>query len=313
MHISVLFHEVIEALNPQPGKRFIDGTFGAGGHTKGLLEEGAQVLAFDRDHSTLDIRRKKFVNYADTQLKYVHANYSEMGDLAPPLGYDQVDGILLDIGVSSMQFDQAERGFSFAADGPLDMRMNRDDPTTAADLINGLPEENLAEIFFKYGEERNSRKIAKAIGKARERDPFTRTAQLAAVVETTVPKPSAKQRRKRTHKQIHPATRVFQALRIAVNRELEELERGLDAAISLLKSGGRLAVISFHSLEDRIVKQTFRKLSDPYYNQPEHVMHIDTSHIVLKRITRKPLVATPAEIESNPRSRSAKLRVAEKL
>lgn len=307
MHIPVLFNEVIEALNPQPGHLFIDGTFGAGGHSQGLLDQGAMVLAFDQDNSNLAFVREKIVNYSQTQLQYVHANFADMGTIAPEKGFDAVDGVLLDLGVSSMQFDNGARGFSFRETAPLDMRMDQSRGETAADLVNTLSAEALADLFWQLGEERNSRRIAKKIVAER---PLETTSELAALVESVTPRPKRGRGGRRT---VHPATKVFQALRIAVNRELDVLERGLTAAITLLKPGGRIAVISFHSLEDRIVKQKFRRLSDPYYDRPAHELIVKTDHIVLKRVTRKPIVPTAAEIENNPRSRSAKLRVAEKI
>ncbi len=301
-HVPVLLDEVVEALNPQPEHLYIDGTLGGGGHTEALLERGARVLAFDWDLSTIEFVREKLHNYG-TRVQYVHENYAEMSKHAPAFGFEPVDGIVLDLGLSSRQLENPQRGFSFQHDGPLDMRFDTRNPHTAADLVNTLTAEALADLFWRYGEEKQSRPIARAIVASR---PLRTTRELAAVIAGAVGRRGQK-------RGLHPATRVFQALRIAVNRELEAVEKGLAAAIELLKPGGRLAVISFHSLEDRLVKETFRTLSDPYYNVPREILHVDTSRRVLERITRKPITPSAAEIARNPRSRSAKLRVAEKL
>ncbi|MDJ0757655.1 MAG: 16S rRNA (cytosine(1402)-N(4))-methyltransferase RsmH [Ardenticatenaceae bacterium] len=304
-HISVLYDEVMEALNPQPDHLYIDGTLGAGGHTKGILERGGRVLAFDWDLSTIEITRKTLHNYS-TQVQYHHANYAEMAKWAPYYGFGQVDGVLLDLGLSSRQLDDPQRGFSFRADGPLDMRFDQSGHNgrmTAAEIVNTFSAHALADIFFKYGEIRQSRKLAREITNQR---PLNTTKELLDLINNTI----GRGKRQR-HSQI--AAQAFQALRIAVNKELEAVERGLQAGIDLLRPGGRIAVISFHSLEDRLVKQTFRKLSDPYYNQPKEKLFVNTSHIVLQRITRKPITPSAAEIKHNPRSRSAKLRVAEKV
>ncbi len=299
-HISVLYQEVLDALQVKENGRYIDGTLGAGGHTEGILQRGGRVLAFDWDPEAIAFAREKLASYGD-QIQFANASYAEMGTIAPRFGFEEVDGILMDLGLSSRQLDNPERGFSFRYEAPLDMRFNPTRGRTAADLLNDLPETALADIFWKYGDERQSRKIARAIVSQR---PMQTTTQLAALVEGQV-----HQRRGR----IHPATKIFQALRIAVNGELEALETGVMAAVELLKSGGRIAVISFHSLEDRFVKNYFRDLSkEPNWSvalPPDQTDWVQELNLV----TRKPIMPTEAEIEENPRSRSARLRVAEKL
>ena len=287
----------------------MDGTFGAGGHSRGIHGRGGSVIALDRDHSTLEFSRVREENWA-TSLQYHHSNFSEMGTLLPELGYPQVDGVLLDLGVSSMQFDQPDRGFSFRASAPLDMRMDQDQSLTAADLVNNATADELEQIFFEYGEEKFGRRIARAIVENR---PLETTIELAELVAKTVPAKRRKGNGRGPRKSIHPATKVFQALRIAVNSELDSLRKGLEGAIQILRPGGRLVVISFHSLEDRIVKETFRYYSDPWHNVPKHVMEPESWRVKLKRITKKPISPSAEEIEQNPRSRSSKLRVAEKI
>lgn len=300
-HIPVLLQPILDHL--LPAGRVIDGTLGAGGHSRALLEHGAgELLGLDLDPQALAIAQAMLQPFGE-RAHIVHASYAAMRDEANRLGWDTVDAILLDLGVSSMQLDTAERGFSFREDAPLDMRF---DPTggglTAADLINGTPADALADIFYEYGEERHSRKIARALVEQR---PFTTTGQLATAIEGITPR--------QPRDKIHPATRVFQALRIAVNDELGVIERTLPVAIDLLKPGGRLAVISFHSLEDRIVKQTFRLASTDCVCPPHVPVCVCDHKATVGLVTRKPIVADEAEIAANPRSRSAKLRIAEKL
>lgn len=288
-----------------PAARFIDGTLGAGGHTKALLDAGAgEGLGLDADRMALNIANERLQDYhAAGRAHTAHASYLKMGAEMARLGWSGVDGILLDLGLSSMQLDTAERGFAFRYDGPLDMRFNPDgDAPTAAELVNHLDESELARIFYQYGEEPQGRRFAKAIVQAR---PFETTAELAKVIEQATP---------RRHKErIHPATRVFQALRIAVNNELKAVEQVLPLAISLLNPGGRLAVISFHSLEDRIVKQHFKDASLDCVCPPQIPVCVCDHRAKVRLVTRKPQLATEAEIADNPRSRSAKLRVVEKL
>jgi 16S rRNA (cytosine1402-N4)-methyltransferase len=301
-HLSVLYQEALEALQVVPHGRYIDGTLGAGGHTRGILTQGGLVLAFDWDPEAIQYARRQLVEFGD-QVTFVNASFAQMGTEAPAHGFEhgRVHGILLDLGLSSRQLDNPERGFAFRFDAPLDMRFDPRHAQTAADLVNTLPASALADIFWRYGDEKHSRRIARAIVAQR---PLNTTTELANLVAAVTPQ----RRRQKTH----PATRVFQALRIAVNGELEALEKGLDAAISLLKPGGRLAVISFHSLEDRLVKNVMRDLSQEEIwpaNAPEPD---PTWQPVLTRITRKPITPTAEEMAHNPRSRSAKLRVAAK-
>ena len=301
-HIPVLLDEVLTGLNPQPGQRFIDGTVGAGGHTEAILKATApdgQVLAMDADPAALDIARQRLAPYGD-RVRLVHANFSQLATLAHDHHFVPVHGVLLDLGLSSIQLSAGERGFSFQNEGPLDMRYDPGGPTTAADLVNNLPQEELADLLYRFGEERRSRAIARAIVAAR---PLHTTRQLAEVVAQAVGG--------RRGARIHPATRTFQALRIAVNDELGALSRALPAAVSLLAPAGRLAVISFHSLEDRIVKDFFRQESRDCLCPPEQPTCTCGHRATLRIITRKPIRASSREIAANPRARSAKLRVAE--
>lgn len=301
-HIPVLFHEVIEFLQPQENGRFIDGTLGAGGHTAGILNASApsgRVLAFDRDPEAIEFAKKQLGDLAQRVI-FINDSYANMTAASELKNFKNIDGILLDLGLSSRQLDTAERGFSFMREGALDMRFDSTQEDTAADLINNLSESELAEIFWRYGEEKQSRRIAKLI--VNNRPIFTTTA-LATLIET----------HNRQRSRIHPATKVFQALRIAVNDELTAVSNGINSAIDLLKPGGRIAIISFHSLEDRIVKQTFRQLSKTYEDAPELPMGRRPLQPKLKLITRKPILPTAQEIKDNNRSRSAKLRVAEKV
>ncbi len=305
-HIPVLLQPVLENLLPE-GKavaRAIDGTVGAGGHSRALLENGAhELLAFDLDPTALGLAAEALASFGE-RAHLVHASYADMREHLQAVGWsDGVDAILLDLGISSMQIDTADRGFAFRHDAPLDMRF---DPTglrpTAAELINTLDADELADIFYQYGEERESRRIARAIVRAR---PIMTTQTLAEVVAKAMP------RRGSDH--IHPATRVFQALRIAVNDELETVEAALPIAISMLRSGGRLAVISFHSLEDRLVKEAFKRAATNCICPPQAPICVCGHQASVKLITRKPIIADEAESAANPRSRSAKLRVVEKL
>ena len=293
MHAPVLVAEVISHLAPARGGLFVDCTLGAGGHSRALLEAGAsRVLGLDRDRSALALAAQTLDDRLD-RVDLVHADYRTLGDVLDAHGLTGVDGgILADLGVSSMQLDDAERGFSFRSDAPLDMRMDRDSGPTAADLLRTADEAALADIIYEYGEERFSRRIARGIVRARETDPIETTGQLAAIVRRAVPS--------RGWQRIDPATRTFQALRIWVNRELDELDAFIRLAVSRLLAGARLAIIAFHSLEDRIVKHTFRALAQA-----------DEPSIAL--ITRRPIEATEEEVARNPRARSAKLRVAERL
>jgi 16S rRNA (cytosine1402-N4)-methyltransferase len=300
-HIPVLFHEVLTLLQPKANGRYIDGTLGAGGHSAGLLQKSApsgRILAFDKDAEAISFAKKQLKAFGD-RVTFVHASYAEMDVLAPANGFAQVDGVLLDLGLSSRQLADAQRGFSFMKEGPLDMRFDTTQGETAADLLNNLDETALASIFWRYGEERSSRKIAQMIVAQR---PFHTTTQLADQIAKTV----------RRRGRIHPATKTFQALRIAVNRELETVEKGVLAALELLGQNGRLAVISFHSLEDRFVKQTFRQLCKDCTCPPEQPICTCGGEAKFRLITRKVVKASAKEIAQNSRSRSARLRVIEK-
>jgi 16S rRNA (cytosine1402-N4)-methyltransferase len=303
-HIPVLLDAVLAGLAPQPGAALLDGTLGAGGHSAAWLRATApdgRVLGFDRDAAALAVAQQTLAPFG-ARVTLVHASYADMGRIAPERGFAPVDALLLDLGYSSLQIDDPARGFSFRLDGPLDMRFDADQPTSAADLVNRLPERQLADLIYEYGEERHSRRIARAIAAAR---PIETTGALAEIVARSVP-------RSKDNK-IHPATRTFQALRIAVNDELGALERALPQAVDLLRPGGRLAVISFHSLEDRIVKQFMRRESQDCICPPEQPLCTCGHVATLREVTRKPVMADEAEVARNPRARSARLRVAERV
>lgn len=308
-HISVLLNEVLTALSPVDGDVIVDGTFGAGGYSRAILEAAdCTVYGIDRDPRAIAIARKMEAEF-DGRLKVLEGCYSDMVGLLAAEGVTAVDGVALDIGVSSMQIDEAERGFSFMKDGPLDMRMSQQG-RTAADIINESAEEDLADIFYKYGEERKSRPIAKAIVKAREEELITTTKQLADIVAGVLG-----YYRKKGAKTIHPATRVFQALRLVVNDELGELERGLTAAEEVLASGGRLAVVSFHSLEDKIVKEFLIEKSGSAPRGSRHLPDMGAAGPapVFKLFKKGAIKPGKDEESSNARARSARLRGGVKL
>jgi 16S rRNA (cytosine1402-N4)-methyltransferase len=302
-HIPVLLSEVVAALQPRSGGVYLDGTLGGGGHARAILTAAhpdGRLLGIDADPTALAAARANLAAAAIAAERYtlVHGRFGEMATIAAQHGFARFDGIVLDLGVSSHQLDTAERGFSFTTDGPLDMRLDPTRGSTAADLVNKLAEQDLADVIYRYGEERLSRRIARQIVERRRVTPFTRTADLATVV--------ARAAGRGGRDRIHPATRTFQALRIAVNSELEQLETVLPQALDLLAPAGRIAVISFHSLEDRIVKLFFRAESG--YGGSANVRPVR-----LTIITRKPIEAGEAEVAANPRARSAKLRVAERV
>jgi len=302
-HQPVLYQEIIHALQPKRGGRYVDGTLGAGGHARGILEACApdgQLLGLDVDPQAVMIARKNLAPY-EGRIHLVQASYTTLSVQLKDLGWDLVDGIVLDLGASSMQFDTAERGFSFMQDAPLDMRFGPHMHQTAADIVNSYLERELADLIYEFGEERDSRKIARAIVKAR---PLHTTRELAAAIEAVSP---------RRGDRIHPATRTFQALRIAVNDELSSVKSVLPQAVAALRSGGRLAVISFHSLEDRIVKEFFREQSRDLVNPPYEQIYEVERNAILKEVNRKPIMSSEEETKSNPRARSAKLRIAEKI
>lgn len=293
-HMPVLLQPLLRLVAPVGG-HWVDGTFGAGGYARGLLEAGAaKVTGIDRDPLALELAAPLLDEYGD-RLRLVAGEFSELDTLAEP----PVDGVVLDLGVSSMQLDRAERGFSFLRDGPLDMRMSQSGPS-AADLVNGAPEATLADILYQYGEERASRRIAREIVKVRADAPLTTTAQLAAVVERCLPRAKPGQS--------HPATRSFQAIRIAVNDEFGQLLHGLEAAERALTEGGKLAVVTFHSLEDRIVKRFFQDRSGRMGRGSRHAPEAVTEAPRFEMLRNSAIGADADELAANPRSRSAKLR-----
>ena len=305
IHEPVLLEEVLEALSPVSGGLYVDGTVGGGGHSAAILEacspEG-RLVAFDRDDWALEAAAKRLARFGNR----LELHREAFAGLANRLVKRPCDGVLLDLGVSSPQLDEAERGFSFQSDGPLDMRMDRRQPVTAEQLVNELEPEELAEIFWKLGGERKSRRIARAIVEQRSMQRLESTLQLAEVVERACPRRGAR---------THPATGVFQALRMAVNDELGQVERGLEAGWSVLKPGGRMAVITFHSGEDRAVKQFSRDLARPYTVRGE----VDLPELreprepLARELSRRAIKPSEAELDRNPRSRSAQLRVLEKI
>ena len=302
-HVPVMLAEVLEALNLKDGAHYIDGTFGGGGYARAILEAcDCRVLGIDRDPEAIARGRALAALYPG-RLTVVHGSFSEMDRLLAATGESGTNGVVLDLGVSSFQFDEPERGFSFRADGPLDMRMAAEGPS-AADIVNSADEKTLSDIIARYGEERQARRIARAIVEAR---PLHRTTELAELVSRALGPAAARQ-------PIHPATRTFQALRIHVNDELGELARALDAASRILKPAGRLAVVSFHSLEDRIVKQFITERSGAAPKASRHAPAAPQAAQPLYRpIGRRPVTPGDAEIARNPRARSAKLRTAERL
>jgi 16S rRNA (cytosine1402-N4)-methyltransferase len=302
-HVPVLLGEVCEALDVARGGSFVDGTFGAGGYTRAILEAHPdnRVVAIDRDPVAI-AAGASLVAAAAGRLRLVPGRFGDLEAILASAEDERVDGVVLDIGVSSMQIDEAERGFSFRQEGPLDMRMEREGPS-AADIVNGAPEAELADIFYHYGEERRARAVARAVIEARRKAPFETTRQLADLVAGLI----------RGEPGIHPATRVFQALRIAVNDELGELVRALHAAEQAIRPGGRLVVVTFHSLEDRIVKQFFAARTGRAGGGSRHIPSAGAAEAAsFRAVTRGPVVPGDAEVARNPRSRSAKLRAGER-
>jgi 16S rRNA (cytosine1402-N4)-methyltransferase len=305
-HVPVLLDEVLAGLQLEPGARVIDGTLGGGGHTAHFLAQSAptgMVLGLDADPAALRrVGRRLADEVSQGRLTLVHSPFQAMGDVAHARSFVDVDAIFLDLGLSSFQLETAERGFSFLSEGPLDMRFDLSQQLTASDIINHWPEDELADVLYEFGEERRSRRIARAIVRAR---PVTTTRELADVIERAVGG--------RKGSRIHPATQSFQALRIAVNRELEQLAAVLPVCLELLRPGGRLAVISFHSLEDRAVKQWMQAEASDWVREPANLYGGYAREPRLRILTKKPITASHEEIERNSRSRSAKLRIAEKL
>jgi 16S rRNA (cytosine1402-N4)-methyltransferase len=301
-HEPVLFQDIILALKPKHRGRFVDGTLGAGGHAAGILKASSpdgELLGLDVDPQALELAKQKLAEFGK-RVTILQASYTTLAEQLGKLGWLEIDGILLDLGASSMQFDTPKRGFSFQTKGDLDMRFDPGNPLTAATLVNVLPEAELASILFRYGEEPRSRRIAKAIVAAR---PIANTIQLAEVIVSASP----------SRERIHPATRTFQALRIAVNDELMAIDTVLPQAIHVMATGGRLAVIAFHSLEDRIVKSFFRQESRDCLCPPRQPVCICGHKASIREINRRPIQAANEEVARNPRARSAKLRVVEKL
>ncbi len=297
-HIPVLLTEVLEALQPEPGKLMLDGTFGAGGYCRAILDAGANVIALDRDPQAIEGGRQMVAQYGD-RLTLHQARFSQLADFAPQGG---LDGVVLDIGVSSMQIDEAERGFSFQRNGPLDMRMSGAG-VSAADVVNRAKTGDLIRIFAFLGEERQASRIVRAIDKKRQEEPFRTTRDLAGLIEIVTPR--------KAKDKIHPATRVFQALRVFVNNELGELAEALFAAERALKPGGRLVVVTFHSLEDRIVKKFFADRSGKASGS-RHLPFVADRPPIFLPAGKSLVVASEAEAEANPRARSAKLRAGER-
>jgi len=302
-HTPVLYQEIIHALQPKSGGHYVDGTLGAGGHARGILEACAPdglLLGLDVDPKALALARETLAPY-EGRIHLAQASHITLKSQLTSLRWDAIDGMVLDLGASSMQFDNAERGFSFMQDGPLDMRFGPGALQSAADLVNTLSQEDLADLIFRYGEDRDARRIARAVVESR---PIHTTRELVAVIKKASP---------RRGDRVHPATQTFQALRIAVNDELAAVEKTLPQAVASLRSGGRLAVISFHSLEDRIVKDYFRELSKEIVNPPyERIYEVERAAVVTL-INKKPITASEMEIKDNPRARSAKLRIVEKI
>ena len=301
-HESVLVAETLRCLAPAPGKVIVDGTLGGGGHTAQLLAAGARVIGLDHDPDAIAHARKLLPDAGENFVP-VRSSFTKLGEVLDGLGINRIDGGLLDLGVSSHQIDEPSRGFSFHQNGPLDMRMDPAGPLSAADLVNVMSGDQLERIFRTFGEEPAARRIAARIVRDRMVKPFTTTLELAESVESVVP------RRGKTH----PATRIFQALRIAVNRELDALAEGLEQFTRRLAPGGRLAIITFHSLEDRMVKTFFKARSAQWIDRPEWPEARPNPDYIFKPITGKPIIASAGEQRENPRSRSAKLRAVERI
>jgi len=304
-HVPVMVTEVLAWLDPRPPGVYVDATVGAGGHAEAILERiapGGRLIGIDRDAGALAVAAERLARFG-TAVELRHANYTAIRAVVAEAGVEAVDGIVMDLGASSMQLEAPERGFSFTRPGPLDMRMDRTQDLTAADLVNELAEEELQHIIWTYGEDRWARRIARQIVRRR---PLQTTDELAAVVADAIP-------RRAWPRGIHPATRTFQALRIATNRELESLEQVIPDAVGTLRGGGKICVITFHSLEDRIVKHTYLRLSRGCICPPGSPTCTCDGRRSLSVLTRKPVMASPDEVIKNPRARSAKLRVAERI
>ncbi|MED4882966.1 16S rRNA (cytosine(1402)-N(4))-methyltransferase RsmH [Bacillus smithii] len=308
VHETVLLKEAVDGLNVRPDGIYVDCTLGGGGHSQYLaskLSKRGRLIAFDQDVTALQFAKEKLADYRD-QITFVKSNFRFIKQELESIGCYKVDGILYDLGVSSPQLDTPERGFSYHHDAPLDMRMDLDGERTAYEIVNEWPYEDLVRIFFQYGEEKFSKPIARKIEEARKKAPIETTGQLVELIKEAIPAPARR-------KGGHPAKRVFQAIRIAVNDELSAFEQSLNDAIELLNPGGRISVITFHSLEDRICKQIFKSLSSAPDLPPGLPILPEEYRPKLKVITKKPIVPNEAEIMNNNRARSAKLRIAEKI
>ena len=304
-HISVLLNECIDNLNIRPDGIYVDGTMGGGGHSLEIAKRltTGRLICIDQDPNAHEAAGKRLAEYKD-RITFVRDNFGNIANILDSLGIEKIDGMLLDIGVSSHQLDEAERGFSYQQDAPLDMRMNPDRPFSAYDVVNGYDEDELDRVIFTYGEERWARRIAQFIVKEREAKPIETTGELVDIIKKAVPKGARKDGP-------HPAKRTFQAIRIEVNGELEVLQRAIDDVATRLAVGGRLCIITFHSLEDRIVKEAFRKQENPCICPPQFPVCVCGKKPLGRVITRKPILPSKEELEENPRSRSAKLRVLE--
>lgn len=299
-HVPVLLDEVLRIADPKQGEVFVDGTFGDGGYSRALLASGASVVAIDRDPDAI-ADGQPLTKAARGRLTLVRGRFGALDWIARGAGYDAVDGVVLDVGVSSMQLDRAERGFSFMRDGPLDMRMSKEGPT-AADLVNSLEPKALAKLVSMFGEERRAGQVSRAIAEARDSEPITRTRQLAEVIEKALGRSP--------REPIHPATRTFQALRIVLNQELDELADALAAAEAMLKEGGRLVVVTFHSLEDRIVKRFMADRSRTHPTGSRHLPAAPVEAPTFRLVGKGVVLPGEDELAANPRARSAKLRAA---
>ena len=304
-HISVLLNECIDNLNITPDGIYVDGTMGGGGHSLEIAKRltTGRLICIDQDPNAHEAAGKRLAEYKD-RITFVRDNFGNIANILDSLGIEKIDGMLLDIGVSSHQLDEAERGFSYQQDAPLDMRMNPDRPFSAYDVVSGYDEDELDRVIFTYGEERWARRIAQFIVKEREAKPIETTGELVDIIKKAVPKGARKDGP-------HPAKRTFQAIRIEVNGELEVLQRAIDDVAARLAVGGRLCIITFHSLEDRIVKEAFRKQENPCICPPQFPVCVCGKKPLGRVITRKPILPSKEELEENPRSRSAKLRVLE--
>ena len=308
-HITVLLNEAVDALLPERGGVFVDCTAGGGGHSEAILKrlpEGSRLISLDRDDRAIERCRQRLGVYGEAST-VVKSNYSEIGDVLDELGIDKIDGVLWDLGVSSVQLDESERGFSYSHDAPLDMRMDRSGGKTAQDVVNGYSEEELRRIIRDRGEEKFFMRVAAAIVSARSEKPIETTLELSDIITNAIPQGARKKENQ------HPAKRTFQAIRIEVNDELTIIEPSLRTAVERLREGGRAAVITFHSLEDRITKQTFKNLENPCTCPSDFPVCVCKKKPQVKLITKKPIAPSEAELEYNPRARSAKLRVCEKI